>query len=509
MKNGIVILDFGSQYTQLIARRIRELGTFAEILAYNVSIEEIKKHQPAGIILSGGPNSVFEDGAPIRSVEELSKIAPLLGICYGMQLIATQMGGKVESHETREYGRAEISWKQNSGVNPPQWPTQHKVWMSHGDVVTGMPPGFNCWAESESHLAAMTSQRMWAVQFHPEVTHSEHGEKFLSHFLEFVKAEKNWSTPMMLEHLIEEIKTKTGKTEKILCALSGGVDSTVVAMLLTQALGAERVECVFVNTGLLRYREYEDVLEIYKRLGLHIHGVDATEEFFAALAGVSDPERKRKIIGHLFIDVFKKSMSKVGHVEWLAQGTLYPDVIESVSIRGTNVTIKSHHNVGGLPQDLGLKLIEPVRELFKDEVRKIGELLKIPQDILMRHPFPGPGLAIRVMGELTKENVEIVRQADRIWIEELRKNDLYDKVWQAFCVLLPVRTVGVQGDNRTYDKVLSLRAVTSIDGMTADWYDFPGAFMRKVSSRITNEVKGVNRIVYDVTSKPPGTIEWE
>lgn len=509
MKNGIVILDFGSQYTQLIARRIRELGTFAEILAYNVSIEEIKKHQPAGIILSGGPNSVFEDGAPIRSVEELSKIAPLLGICYGMQLIATQMGGKVESHETREYGRAEISWKQNSAVTPPSWPMQHKVWMSHGDVVTGMPPGFNSWAESESHLAAMTSPRMWAVQFHPEVTHSEHGEKFLSHFLQFVKAEKNWSTPMMLEHLIEEIKTKTGKTEKILCALSGGVDSTVVAMLLTQALGADRVECVFVNTGLLRYREYEDVLEIYKRLGLHIHGVDATEEFFTALSGVSDPERKRKIIGHLFIDVFKKSMSKVGHVDWLAQGTLYPDVIESVSIRGTNVTIKSHHNVGGLPQDLGLKLIEPVRELFKDEVRKIGELLKIPQDILMRHPFPGPGLAIRVMGELTKENVEIVRQADRIWIEELRKNDLYDKVWQAFCVLLPVRTVGVQGDNRTYDKVLSLRAVTSIDGMTADWYDFPGAFMRKVSSRITNEVKGVNRIVYDVTSKPPGTIEWE
>ena len=508
MKNGIVILDFGSQYTQLIARRIRELGTYAEILAFNASIDEIKKHQPAGIILSGGPNSVFEEGAPIRSVQELEKIAPLLGICYGMQLIATQMGGKVESHETREYGRAEISWKQKVSGNI-QWPPQHKVWMSHGDVVTGMPPGFTCWAESENHLAAMTSPRMWAVQFHPEVTHSEHGEKFLESFLQFVKAEKNWSTPMMLEHLIEEIKCKVGTKEKVLCALSGGVDSTVVATLLTQALGADRVECVFVDTGLLRYQEFEGVLDIYKRLGLHVRGVNASEEFFTALKGVSDPERKRKIIGHLFIDVFKKSMNKVGHVEWLAQGTLYPDVIESVSVRGTNVTIKSHHNVGGLPQDLGLKLIEPVRELFKDEVRKIGQLLNIPQDILMRHPFPGPGLAIRVLGELTKTDVEIVRQADRIWIEELRKSEFYEKVWQAFCVLLPVRTVGVQGDNRTYEKVLALRAVTSIDGMTADWYDFPGSFLRKVSSRITNEVKGVNRVVYDVTSKPPGTIEWE
>lgn len=512
MKKGILILDFGSQYTQLIARRIRELGTYAEILAFNASLDEIKKHQPAGIILSGGPNSVFEDGAPVRSVDELSKIAPLLGICYGMQLISHQLGGKVESAEHREYGSAEIFWDETESKKNSWalfWPAKHKVWMSHGDVVSEMPPGFTCWAKSENHLAAIRSSRIWAVQFHPEVTHSEHGEKFLKSFLEFTQAEQNWSTPLMLEHLLQEIKEKIPANEKILCALSGGVDSTVVATLLTRALGAERVECVFVDTGLLRYREFENVIDIYKQLGLHVHGINAADEFFAALKGVSDPERKRKIIGHLFIDVFKKSMQKIGHLEWLAQGTLYPDVIESVSLRGTSVTIKSHHNVGGLPKDLGLKLIEPVRELFKDEVRKIGELLNIPKDVLMRHPFPGPGLAIRVLGELNKEDVEIVRQADRIWIEELRKSEFYNKVWQAFCVLLPVRTVGVQGDSRTYDRVLALRSVTSIDGMTADWFDFPGSFIRKVSSRITNEVKGVNRVVYDVTSKPPGTIEWE
>ncbi|MGZ3723257.1 MAG: glutamine-hydrolyzing GMP synthase [Bdellovibrionales bacterium] len=508
VENGVVILDFGSQYTQLIARRCRELGLFSELMVFDTPIKEIAKRKPVAIILSGGPSSVDEPGAPVREVEELLKLAPVLGICYGMQLLAHKLGGVVERAEKREYGFNQVQWKEKLG----NWPASQKVWMSHGDVITKAPPKAKIVAESSSHHpAAMTGENFWAVQFHPEVAHTENGTDFLKAFLfDFCKAKVNWSTGTIKDHLLADIKERVGK-EKVLCALSGGVDSTVVATLLTEALGKDQVNCVFVDNGLLRKNEFENVLKLYKELDLNVLGVDARKDFLSKLAGVEDPETKRKIIGATFIDVFKKAFAnpKVGQCTWLAQGTLYPDVIESVSPRGTSVTIKSHHNVGGLPKDLGLKLIEPLRELFKDEVRRIGKEMNIPAKFLWRHPFPGPGLAIRLIGPINEEDLHIIKEVDVIFIGELEKNNLYEKIWQAFCVLLPVKTVGVQGDNRTYDKVIALRAVTSSDGMTADWYPFDAKFMAHVSNRITNEVRGVNRVVYDVTSKPPGTIEWE
>jgi GMP synthase (glutamine-hydrolysing) len=479
-------------------------------MLYDAPVEEIRRKKPAAIILSGGPSSVDEPQAPTRDVVELLTIAPVLGICYGMQLLAHKLGGKVERAHKREYGFNQVEWKGKSSESWPKASVQ-KVWMSHGDVITQAPPQAKvvAWSGSD-HPAAMVGPNYWAVQFHPEVAHTENGVDFLKSFLfDFCKAKVNWSTHLIKDHLLADIKARVQADDRVLCALSGGVDSTVVATLLTQALGRERVKCVFVDNGLLRKNEFENVLQLYAELGLNVHGHDARRDFLSRLAGIEDPEKKRQIIGHTFIDVFKQAFQHVGECQWLAQGTLYPDVIESVSPRGTSVTIKSHHNVGGLPKDLGLKLIEPLRELFKDEVRRMGADLGIPKKFLWRHPFPGPGLAIRLIGPINEEDLHILKEVDAIYIGELEKNGLYDKIWQAFCVLLPVKTVGVQGDNRTYDKVVALRAVTSSDGMTADWYPFDARFMAHVSNRITNEVRGVNRVVYDVTSKPPGTIEWE
>ncbi len=507
MQGGIAVIDFGSQLTQLIARRLREIGFYTEIFPYNVELEKLKEFSPKGIVLSGGPSSVYEKGAPHRDIKELYDLAPLLGICYGMQIMTHAFGGVVEPSTEREYGDNTVDWTETWG----DYPTKQNVWMSHGDIVKVPPPGFKILAKSSGgHPAAMAGERAWAIQFHPEVSHTEKGTEILRAFAEkLCGAKKNWNTKSIAEHLLEQIKSQVPKDEHVLCALSGGVDSTVVGFLLTKALGPERVHCVFVDNALLRKDEFKTVLEKYKGAGLNVRGVNAADIFLKNLSGVEDPEKKRKIIGNTFIDVFEKCIPADRPIKWLAQGTLYPDVIESVSPRGASVTIKSHHNVGGLPEKMNLKLLEPLRELFKDEVRAIGAELGIPKDMLWRHPFPGPGLAIRIIGEVNKENLEVLKECDSLFVESLKSEGIYDKIWQAFCVLLPIKTVGVQGDGRTYEKVLSLRAVTSHDGMTADWYPFEYSYLRRISNRITNQVKGVNRVVYDITSKPPGTIEWE
>jgi len=512
VSDGIVILDFGSQFTQLIARRVRELNVYSEILPFDAAFEKIKNLKPVGIILSGGPHSVYDEGAPKRSdLEKLLELAPTLGICYGMQLLSHGLGGEVKSSTHREYGRMGITWDEKLSQSVP---IKQSVWMSHGDLVLNLPRGAVGLAKSDSgHWAAIESKTpgcgYLGLQFHPEVSHTENGTEILKSFVfERCKAKENWDGQKLSHHLIEEIKNKVGPKDKVLCALSGGVDSTVTAVLLTKALGKERVHSVFVDTGLMRLNEAEQVIKSYKEIDLQVKSVLAEKEFLSELIGVEDPEKKRKIIGRVFIEVFERA-TKDFPCEFLAQGTLYPDVIESVSVHGQSVTIKSHHNVGGLPEKMGLKLVEPLRELFKDEVRRLGRELKIPNVLLGRHPFPGPGLGIRILGAVNKEDLEILRKADHIFIDELRKKNLYKNIWQAFVALLPIRTVGVMGDGRTYDRVVALRAVTSIDGMTADWFPFENSFLAEVSSRITNEVKGVNRVVYDISSKPPATIEWE
>jgi len=517
INGGIVVLDFGSQFSQLIARRIREFNVYSEILKFDTPLEKIKSLSPAGIILSGGPHSVYDDNSPKRpDLEKLLELAPTLGICYGMQLLSLSFGGEVKSSPKREYGRMGVHWISKLSRDLPE---HQKAWMSHGDLVLSLPKGAVGLAKSDSgHWAAMEgpagSQGVpgfgyIGLQFHPEVSHTEKGREILKDFVfEKCKAKINWDGQRLTSHLIEEIRKKVGSKDKVLCALSGGVDSTVTAVLLMRALGKESVQCVFVDTGLMRLGESDQVMKAYKEIGLPVKSVLAEDKFLSELKDIEEPEQKRKIIGRVFIEVFEKATQDFP-CAFLAQGTLYPDVIESVSVHGQSVTIKSHHNVGGLPEKMGLKLVEPLRELFKDEVRQLGRELKIPGTLLDRHPFPGPGLGIRILGAVNKVDLDILRQADHIFIDELKAQNLYEKIWQAFVVLLPIRTVGVMGDGRTYDRVVALRAVTSIDGMTADWYHFDHTFLSHVSARITNEVKGVNRVVYDISSKPPATIEWE
>ena len=505
MKQGFLILDFGSQYTWLMVRRFRELGYYSEVVSFKEPLQKIKNRKPLGIVLSGGPASVLDKKSPTRPIKELLDIAPVLAVCYGMQLTAHQFGGKILKSQVRTYGKSLIQWS-SSLISKSK---KQVVWMSHGDSVKTLPKGFKVLARNQKGIiTAFASSRLWGFQFHPEVSHTQKGADLLNCFAKkLCKAPKGkWEKHFIKKELKKRIQKQIPRSEKVFCALSGGVDSTVTAVLLTETLGSSKVFCLFVDTGLLRKNEYEDVLKMYKKLNLNVKGIKAGSAFLKQLNGVTDPERKRKIIGKVFIDVFKKEMKGC---KWLAQGTLYPDVVESFSHKGSGVTIKSHHNVGGLPKKLNLKLVEPLRELFKDEVRELGRSLKIPSIFLNRHPFPGPGLAVRCLGEITKQKLFLLRESDSIYQEELKKHKLYDKIWQAFSVLIPVRTVGVQGDQRTYEQAVALRAVISVDGMTADWYPLPNEFLHQVSSRIINEVKGINRVVYDITTKPPGTIEWE
>lgn len=510
MRETILVLDFGSQYTQLIARRIRELGVYSEIKPFSTPIEEIEKTEPKAIILSGGPASVWDDDSPSIDRELFELGIPVLGICYGMQLTAQLLGGIVERSNMREFGPATLKILDGfdllSGI-----PDKSGVWMSHGDRVLELPPGFVSIAESEnSPAAAMKNRemRIYGTQFHPEVAHTKFGKEILSNFLfKIAKCEGTWTPRSFVETAIKDIREKAGNST-VICGLSGGVDSAVAAVIIERAIW-DKLRCIFVDTGLLRSGESEEVVQSFKHMGLNLIHVDARERFLKRLSGVTDPEKKRKIIGEEFVNVFEEEASKIKDARFLAQGTLYPDVIESVSVKGPSATIKSHHNVGGLPEKMNLKLIEPLRELFKDEVRAVGRELGVPDDILNRHPFPGPGLGIRIIGEIDEERLEILRQADRIFIEEIKKGGIYDDIWQAFCVFVPVKTVGVMGDERTYENVIAIRAVTSLDGMTANWARIPYDLLEKISVRIINEVRGVNRVVYDISTKPPSTIEWE
>ncbi|MFL6374506.1 MAG: glutamine-hydrolyzing GMP synthase [Pyrinomonadaceae bacterium] len=509
----ILILDFGSQYTQLIARRVREQGVYCEIHPFGLAADAIAEKRPKGVILSGGPSSVTDADAPRVRAEFYDQVnAPVLGICYGMQLVAADLGGSIEPASRREYGHARMKVLSGRTALFNALPFELDVWMSHGDHVTRLPDGFDATATTGEMITAMEAPErgIYCVQFHPEVAHTPLGKEILRNFLfNICGCRGDWTPASFIKEEIEAIRSRVGPDDRVVCGLSGGVDSTVAAALVHEAIG-ERQTCIFVNNGLLRYREFEDTLEVYKsNLHLNVVGVDASDEFYGVLRDVTDPEQKRKAIGGKFIDIFDAEAKRIGGVKWLVQGTLYPDVIESVSLRGASVTIKTHHNVGGLPAKMNLKLIEPLRELFKDEVRVIGRDLGIPEMILQRHPFPGPGLGVRILGDITPDKVELLQKADTIFIEELKAWDLYGEVWQAFAVLLPIQSVGVMGDFRTYERAVALRAVASTDGMTADWARLPHDFLAHVSSRITSEVRGVNRVVYDISSKPPSTIEWE
>ncbi|MSO61586.1 MAG: glutamine-hydrolyzing GMP synthase [Acidobacteria bacterium] len=508
----ILVLDFGSQFTQLIARRLRELSVYCEILPFNTPLDTIKAKQPVGLILSGGPSSVDEEGAPHCDRAVLDLGVPTLGICYGMQLMTTMLGGTLGRSAHREFGHAmvrrapAVASRLLKGI-----PDQLKVWASHGDFVATAPPGFTVAATSNNAPVAVmeaADRGYYAMLFHPEVAHTDRGTELLLNFaFDVCGCSGDWTTASFIDEATARIKAQVGQ-RRVVCGLSGGVDSTVAASIIHRAIG-DRLQCIFVDNGLLRLNEAQQVVERYKKLALPVHHVDATDLFLTRLAGITDPETKRKIIGATFIDVFNEKAQALGDFDFLAQGTLYPDVIESVSVRGPSATIKSHHNVGGLPEGMKFKLVEPLRELFKDEVRRVGRDLGIEKEFLVRQPFPGPGLAVRILGDITRDKITLLQKADAIVADEVRKAGWYERVWQSFAVLLPVQSVGVMGDARTYEFTVAVRAVESLDGMTADWARLPHDLLASISSRIVNEVRGINRVVYDISSKPPSTIEWE
>ena len=505
----ILILDFGSQYTQLIARRVRELNVYCEIHPFN-KIPTLDADFK-GVILSGSPSSVRDENHPVPDLSEIKGKLPLLGVCYGAQYLALSGGGDVEGAPSREYGRAMLTIVEPEDPLMKGLPSPTQVWMSHGDTITRLPQGFKIIGSTENVKAAayhIEGENTWGIQFHPEVYHSVAGPELLSNFVkEICNCSGTWNPDSFIETTVKELKEKLG-SDRVILGLSGGVDSSVAAMLLHKAIG-NRLTCIFVNNGLLRKNEFTDVLESYKGMGLNVIGIDASNKFYSDLKGVTDPEQKRKIIGRDFVEVFNEEAKKIKDAKWLAQGTIYPDVIESCSVKGPSATIKSHHNVGGLPKEMHLKIVEPLRLLFKDEVRRVGKALDMDSNLLGRHPFPGPGLGIRILGEVTPEKVRVLQEADAIFINNLKKEGLYDKVWQAGVILLPVQSVGVMGDERTYENCVALRAVISTDGMTADWVHLPYEFLANTSNEIINKVRGVNRVVYDISSKPPATIEWE
>ena len=504
-----MILDFGSQYTQLIARRVRELNVYCEIHPFN-KIPDLD-NDIKGVILSGSPASVRDEDAPVPDLSNIKGKMPLLGVCYGAQYLAVLGGGEVEGAPSREYGRAMLTIVDPEDYLMKGLPSPTQVWMSHGDTITRLPSNYKVIGSTESVKAAayhIENEKTWGIQFHPEVYHSVAGKDLLKNFvIGICGCSGNWSPDSFIETTVKELREKIGD-DRVILGLSGGVDSSVAAMLLHKAIG-DRLTCIFVNNGLLRKNEFRDVLESYKGMGLNVIGVDASQRFYDDLKGVTDPEQKRKIIGRDFIEVFNAEAKKIKDAKWLAQGTIYPDVIESCSVKGPSATIKSHHNVGGLPKEMHLKIVEPLRLLFKDEVRRVGKAMNMDPKLLGRHPFPGPGLGIRILGEVTPEKVRVLQEADSIFIENLRKAGLYDEVWQAGVMLLPVQSVGVMGDERTYENCVALRAVVSTDGMTADWVHLPYDFLANTSNEIINKVRGVNRVVYDISSKPPATIEWE
>lgn len=507
----ILIIDFGSQYTQLIARRVREANVYCEIHAHKITFEEIKKINPIGIILSGGPMSVYDIGSPKLDAEIFTFNKPVLGICYGLQLLCKEMDGKVEQANNREYGRSELMIEGDSLLFKDV-KNESTVWMSHGDYLTDLPEGFRIiGTSSHSPICAIENspRKIFGVQFHPEVAHTEEGKKIINNFLfKICNAKGDWTPQNFIDESVEQIRAVVGSS-KVICALSGGVDSTVAAVLVEKAIGSKLI-CIHIDNGLMRKNESKSVEKLFKEeFHIPLVKVDASKLFISRLSGITHPEMKRKIIGNTFIEVFEAEAKKNENAEFLVQGTLYPDVIESVSVKGNSATIKTHHNVGGLPEKMNLKLIEPLRELFKDEVRAVGKSLNIPSEFIERHPFPGPGLAVRIIGEITEEKLNLLREADDIYIDQIKEAGIYNQIWQAFAVLLPIQSVGVMGDARTYENVLALRAVTSVDGMTADWYEFDRDLLAKISNTIINKVRGINRVVYDVSSKPPSTIEWE